>query len=406
MSRSGSERSRTALLIAVTACFWAALYLYVPILSPYAEVAGAPMRLVGLIVSSYGFSQLVLRIPVGIWSDRIGRRKPFIVAGFVISAGSAAWLALAGGPWEILAARALTGVSATMWVVITVLFSSYFSPERAGYAMSLIMFTNTISQLAATLLGGLIAEWYGWTAPFWGAVFLGALGFILSTRIEEVETRKMGLSLGELARVGRERLLLFVSGLGALYQVNTFVTVYGFTPNYAVELGASKAELGWLSLISTLPTALATLAGGSVLAKRFSEYQLVVGGFVLITLSTFAIPYADSMFDLYWTQAVGGIGRGLVFPVLMALSIKQVPEQKRATAMGFFQSIYAIGMFGGPALGGVVAERLSLEGAFVTAGFALLAGAAASALWLPRLAPGARSVRGSGAGAGGAGAAR
>jgi len=386
------ERSKTMLLIAATACFWGALYLYVPILSPYSEVVGAPMRLVGLIVSSYGFSQLILRIPVGIWSDRIGRRKPFIVAGFVISAGAAAWLALANGAWGILAARTLTGVSATMWVVITVLFSSYFRPERAGYAMSLIMFTTSISQLTSTLLGGLVAERYGWTAPFWGAVLIGAVGFLLSTRIEEVETRKMGLSLGELARVGRERSLVLISLLAALYQFNSFVTVYGFTPNYAVTLGASKAELGWLSLISTLPTAAASLASGSVLAKRFSEMQMVVGGFVLVCLSTIAIPYSDTMFDLYWTQGLGGIGRGLIFPVLMALSIKTVPQEKRATAMGFFQSIYALGMFGGPAISGVVAERFGLDGAFFAAAFVLVVGGVASVLWLPRAVPSAKSA--------------
>src|SRR5690606_37730965 len=124
---------KTFLLIAATACFWGSLYLYVPILSPYAEHVGASMTLVGLIVSSYGFSQLVLRIPVGILSDRLGRRKPFIVTGFLVAAGAAAWLALASGAWGILLARTLTGVSATMWVVITVLFSSYFSAERAGY---------------------------------------------------------------------------------------------------------------------------------------------------------------------------------------------------------------------------------------------------------------------------------
>ena len=380
------------LLIAATACFWSALYLYVPILPPYAESIGASLTVVGLIVSSYGFSQLVLRIPIGIWSDRIGRRKPFIVAGFVFGAVAALWLALARDPWGLLGARTLTGVSATMWVVITVLFSSYFSPERAGYAMSLIMFTTSVSQLASTLLGGLIAERFGWTAPFWAAAAVGTGGLLLAARIREVETRKMGLTLRELAGVGREGSLLLVSFLGALYQFNAFVTVYGFTPNFAALLGASKAELGWLSLISSLPTAAASLASGSVLAKRFSELQMVVAGFALVALSTLAIPYCDSMLDLYVTQAVGGAGRGLVFPVLMGLSIKTVPGEKRATAMGFFQSIYALGMFGGPAVSGMVAERFGLDGAFFAAAGVLALGGIMSAALLPRAIPSARRM--------------
>jgi len=50
--------------------------------------------------------------------------------------------------------------------------------------------------------------------------------------------------------------------------------------------------------------------------------------------------------------------------VLMGLAIKTVPEEKRATAMGFFQSIYALGMFGGPVFAGFAAEFWGLPGAF------------------------------------------
>ena len=108
-----SERRRaTALLIAAIVCFWGALYLYVPILTPYAEGVGASMSMLGLIVSSYGFSQLVLRIPVGIWSDRIGKRKPFIVAADIAAMVAGLGLALSERATGILASRTMSGVAA------------------------------------------------------------------------------------------------------------------------------------------------------------------------------------------------------------------------------------------------------------------------------------------------------
>lgn len=373
------RRRAVALLIGAIVCFWSALYFYVPILTPYAETLGASMSLLGLIVSSYGLSQLLLRIPVGIWSDRIGKRKPFIVAGYAASTMAALGLAFASGPWGVLAARTLSGVSATMWVVISILFSSYFPPERAGYAMSLINFATTLTQLAASLAGGLIAEAFGWQAPFWAAALVGGLGLVLTIPLREAaHARPFGLGFGELAAVGKERSLLAVSLLAALYQFNTWVTVYGFTPNYAAALGASKAQLGWLSLVSTLPTAIASLGTGSFLARRYSERQMVVGGFWMSALATFAIPLLSSLPLLFITQAVGGFGRGLIMPVLMGLSIKTVPEEKRATAMGFFQSIYALGMFGGPALAGFTAELWGLRGAFWATTAVTVAGALGS----------------------------
>lgn len=378
---SATERRKaTTLLIAAIVCFWGALYLYVPILTPYAEGVGASMSMLGLIVSSYGFSQLVLRIPVGIWSDRIGQRKPFIVSAYVAAVMAGLGLALSGGPPGILASRTMSGVAATMWVVITVLFSSYFPPDRAGYAMSLINFATTLTQLVATLTGGLIAEKWGWHAPFWGAALIGGVGLLIAVPLREVQnSRPSGLKIGELAAVGKERSLLVVSLLAALYQINTWVTVYGFTPNVAAQLGATKAQLGWLSLVSTLPTAVASLGSGTFLARRMNERQMVVLGFWLSALGTLAIPLVTALPPLFLTQAVAGFGRGLIFPVLMGLSIKAVPVEKRATAMGFFQSIYALGMFGGPALAGVTAQVMGFSGAFYATAAVTAFGALASA---------------------------
>jgi len=55
--------------------FWFSLYIYVPQLSNYAKELGASYRLIGLIGSAYGFSQTILRIPLGILSDKLRNRK-------------------------------------------------------------------------------------------------------------------------------------------------------------------------------------------------------------------------------------------------------------------------------------------------------------------------------------------
>lgn len=224
-----------------------------------------------------------------------------------------------------------------------------------------------------------MAERWGWHAPFWAALVAASVGFVLTLPLREGTPTSIGLKGSDLLNVGRERGLLIVSSLAILYQFNSFVTIFGFVPNYAVQLGASKAQLGWLSLIAAVPTAIASLSAGHSLARRFSERQLVTAGFVLTALSTFAIPLSKTVPVLYVTQAFGGVGRGLIFPVLMGLSIKTVSEEKRATAMGFFQSIYALGMFAGPALSGVLAGIVGLGGTFLITGILTSIGALAAA---------------------------
>jgi MFS family permease len=57
----------------------------VPYVAPYAEQMQADLRLTGLIVGAYGFVQMVIRFPLGIFSDRIGKRKIFILMGLLFA---------------------------------------------------------------------------------------------------------------------------------------------------------------------------------------------------------------------------------------------------------------------------------------------------------------------------------
>jgi radical SAM protein with 4Fe4S-binding SPASM domain len=140
--------------------FWISLYLYVPVLPLHAQELGANLQMVGIVIASYAIGQLLLRIPIGVGSDIIGR-KPFAVGALVLSALGAVWLAVSPDPWSLFAARTLTGVAAAGWVAISVLFASYYPASNTSRAMAIIMSVNTLSLVTATFIGGLIAEYFG-----------------------------------------------------------------------------------------------------------------------------------------------------------------------------------------------------------------------------------------------------
>ena len=49
----------------------------------------------------------------------------------------------------------------------------------------------------------------------------------------------------------------------------------------------------------------------------------------------------------------------------MGLSIERVDRGHRSTAMGIHQAVYAIGMFVGPSVGGVLADAMGIRAMFV-----------------------------------------
>ena len=366
---------RIPLYYLVTSLFWFSLYAYVPNLSIYAEGLGSSHKMIGLILSSYGFTQMVLRIPLGIYSDTINRRKIFILLGILSSMISAVGMGLFKNPWALLFFRGLSGVAAAAWVPFTVLFSSYFTTQDSSKAMGYINSFNSLGQMLAMLLGGIFASSLSSTqAPFFLAAGVGGLALILGTGIVEKEEKKEPIKLSQLLAIGKKKDLLIPSGLAILVQLLTFATVYGFTPIAAEKIGANQAQTGLLTTLSTLPGIFASAMSGSVFAKKFGERRTLTFGFLLIALSCALIPSINNINVLYLSQMVGGFARGAIFSLLMSLSIQSVDPDRRATAMGFFQAIYGLGMFLGPILVGFISDLAGLSWGFWITGIMGLVG--------------------------------
>jgi MFS family permease len=330
---------------------------------------GASDKMAGLIVGMYGLSQMLLRIPVGIMSDRLHKRKLFIILGLLFSVLSGAGILLTHEPSWILLLRTVAGIAAATWVDFTILFASYYVKEETTRAMGTITVYNSLGQMCGILCGGWFADTHGWDSAFLAGAAAGLAGMLGAFFIvEKFEENEQKISLQGILEVAGDRILLTVSFLSILMQLLTFATVFGFTPVYAQSLGASKLEMGLLTFFSTLPTALAAWIGGKYVARMLGERGVIVTGFVLSGVFTVLIPFTGSLWLLIVSQALAGFGRGFTTPVLMSLSIKHMETGKRATAMGFYQAIYGFGMFAGPFIMGAAGDWLTLRDGFILVG--------------------------------------
>ncbi len=360
----------------VTCIYWFSLYTYIPTFSPYLESLGVSHKMIGIILGSYGFVQMLLRIPLGIYSDRINKRKIFVVFGVLLATLSAFGLWLFDNMYLILLSRSLAGAAAACWVSYTVLFSSYYQRENTSKSIGLINAFNKIGQVSAMLLGGLVAQYLGKGTPFLLAVVVGLIGLFLSKGIvEKNNVNKKTLSIKELFMVSKNVNLLVVSFLAILIQLITFATIFGFIPLAASNIGASEFQLSVLVTLSNVLAIIASILSGTFFGKHFGEKNSITGGFALIALSTIVVPYINSVGLLIFTQMFGGFGRGLVYALLMSLSIKKIANNKRATAMGFFQAIYGIGIFMGPVIVGLISDLFDLRFGFWFAGLIGITGA-------------------------------
>jgi MFS family permease len=371
------DRQPVLLFCLMTGAFWFSQYAYMPQLTKYASQIGASMQTIGLISGAYGFSQVLLRVPLGLYSDYLGRRKIFVLIGITMTVLSPLIVLLAPHPNFLIAARFFTGVAAATWVNITVMFSEYFKNSESTKAIGIINSTNRLGQLSAFIIGGIVVAAFEVRAAFVLSAVMGTIALVAGFRIKETGSKskaKRKFNLKDIFLLYKNRRLVSVSLLGLLSQLITFSTVFSFTPLLATELGAESFHLNLYNILFILPQIFFATLSGTVIRDRFGEKATLTAGFALVTLSCIMIPFLNHYVQLFPIMLLSGIGTSMSFPLLMGIAIKDVEIAYKSSAMGFYQSVYAVGMTIGPILIGMVSGHFGLTAGFVTvAGIGLLA---------------------------------
>ena len=173
------------------------------------------------------------------------------------------------------------------------------------------------------------------------------------------------------------RILAIVRRLLALVSAIIFVDALLFTaltplvPLYAEEYDLSKAGAGLLVGAYGAGALLGGIPGG-LAASRFGPKRAVVGGLILLSVSSFAFAAADSALTLGGARFVQGIASTATWAGALAWISAVAPRERRGEAIGTAFGAAIFGAVLGPAFGGV-AELVSVETAFSLVGLATLA---------------------------------
>jgi MFS family permease len=380
-----APRSRQLLIvlyIAIALAYWISLYLYMPTLPTYVQSRSDSLAMVGLILAQFGLWQAIIRLPVGIATDWLGRRKPFIVAG-VLLAGLGAWvMGSADSSTGLLVGRAITGLACGTWVPLTVAFSSLFPAQEAIRATAILSFVGSIGRVSATTVTGSLNRLGGYSLAFFLAAGAAAVGILILMMAREKPHPKRKISVAGVGRLITRRDVLLPSLLAAVSQYPNWAITFGFMPILAVQLGATDVTLSALVSMHIGLVALTTL-GSAALVDRIGARRLALTSAVLMSGGIALVAFAHALPMIFVAQFFLGVAQGLSYPVLMGLSIRDVADAERATAMGLHQSVYSVGMFAGPWLSGLLADAIGIRPMFGVTAFACLA----VSLFLIRLLP-------------------
>jgi MFS family permease len=265
---AGTSRRTVILFVASVFGFWMGLYLYMPTLPTYVASKANDLAMVGVVLSMYGLWQAIIRIPVGVAADIVGRRKPFILGGMFLVG-----LAPCGRPRHgingMIVGRAIVGLSAGTWVPAG---GSFFSapcfrrrrrcaPRPCSTWWLYLAGVGHRSQRHPHKVGGFELAYYLATAAAFVAI-------LLMLPCKEERRPRVPPSFRSVFRLFGRKDVFLPTFLATVCQYAVWATTFGFVPILARELGATDVTLSLLTSVSlavlTLGTFFASTLGNRV----------------------------------------------------------------------------------------------------------------------------------------------
>jgi len=350
------------------------LFLILPVFAVHAHAlpGGGDALLVGLVLGIYSLTQGVLQLPFGMASDRFGR-KPVIVFGLVLFAlGSLVAANATDVAWTIVG-RAIQGTGAIS-AAVTACIADLTRDSQRTKAMALVGASIGLTFALSLVAAPLLYERIGMPGLFHltGALAVAGIAIVLfavpsprdavprlaadGTRVERTRFREVALD-GELMRLN--------VGIFALHMVQ--MAMFVVLPAWLVERAQLPLADHWKIYLPVVVASFVLMVPPIAWGERAGRLRAVVLGSIALLLAA-QLGYA--------AQPVGVTAFAVLLLVFFAafnvleatvpsMVSRLAPPDVKGTALGLYNTVQALGLFAGGALGGWASSRFGGVAVFV-----------------------------------------
>jgi MFS family permease len=337
------------------------------ILVIYAVNLGADAFLSGIAVGAFSLAQVLLQIPIGRLSDKIGRKKT-IQIGVLIYAIGTGLCGFAQNIYQLIAFRFIAGSSAYISVIQAFLGDLFGTKER-GRAMSYYSSGVTLGYAVGLPLGGLLASLF-LNLPFFVNFMLAMASFTLIHFFVDEPQGKGKINNDTKINwrdLFRNRLFLITIGTDCM-SIFVFSSLLVFITPFARSFGYSTSQF---SLIM-VPLVLIMISGfiiGGKYSYRLGRSNAILIGFLIAGPLLLAQTFVTTPVGLVIIAAFMIFGIGIAWTNMPALILDSVPDPAcRATATSVYNTIRFIGNAIGPVVIGYIIGLYSPDPTDLSAG--------------------------------------
>ena len=355
-----------------------AFYVLTPLLPLYlSEHFGATKDVIGLVLSGYTITALLIRPFSGYVVDTFPRKTVLMIAFGAFAIFFAGYLAastllmftivrtLHGGPFG-----SVTTANAT--VAIDVLPSSRRTEGIGYYGLS-----NNLAMATAPTIGIWLYQLTdSFDFLFWLALVVACAGWIIDSTVKLKPRAAAAPSTGP-SRLSLDRFFLtrgWLLGLNMVAFGFSFGVLSNYLAIYGKEVMGITGGTGTYFLLCSIGLILSRLQGSKALRAGRVTHNAAEGmvislvGYTLFILmpTLFAGNHIAIMTGYYGSALLIGLGNGHMWPAFQNMTINVARNNQRGTANSTILISWDIGMGLGILIGGIVAELLGYSAAFWT----------------------------------------
>lgn len=370
----------------------AAIGFTLPYLPLYLGEKGLSDRAIGIVSTLAALSGLA-QFPIGLWSDRIGWRKPFLVAALALIAVSTVLLRGADGiVWLgfLVILFAENGIGRAVVESLSGAEAAALAPRGGvGAALGALRFWKPIGIVIAALLGSWMSEKYSVGAILVPLAVVQCLAVAAALLIHETPARDGSTSRKPVAKdetppsaaaSNAREWLPRDAGLWSF--VAAMVLYHAANAPGGVHLGlflkrdlqAPDRMLAYAFVVSMVAWMIVVWPAGW-LADRWGRKPLLIAGWTIMSVRLGLLTVIHSPWTAVANQALDGLGNGLFAVIAAAWVTDRLADPRRSgEAQVIVGSCLVLGSALGPAVSALLVEALGYRGLF-----AVLAGVGATA---------------------------
>lgn len=344
--------------------------------------------LAGVVISVQGITMMIAAPVWGAVADRFGRKKMIMRALF----GGAITLALMGfvqSAEQLIIVRAVQGVVTGTVSANNALVAAATPRRRVGFAMGALQVGLWAGVAVGPLLGGVLADLFGYSVPFVvTAVLLLAGGMIVMLGVnEDFSAPRKREDFHALAIIRGWKSIVQTSGVGVVLFLRFLsslarVIIVPIAPLFVVSLIARETDPGNTYAGLVMAVSAATSTFGAVylgnLGDRISHRKVLIYCSIAATALYVPQAFVGDVWQLLFLQGLAGIAAGGLVAAPSALLSRYTDKDTAGAVYGIDNSVVAGSKAVAPIFGASVAILIGMRGAFIAAAvvFALIALAA------------------------------